>query len=174
MLENASIAVVWVFTHRVPRINFWSKQTYTPCIGCMAAATARRRFPRASDNTSPMGICDPVIITGFSIPASIKLSIEAVYAIVSVPWVMTMPSQVCNASCTAFASTHHSSGCMLLESKRNTSLGSTSQENWMSAINSRALSVGRYPASLRVQAIVPPVASNTIRFLIAISPFRFT
>ena len=63
-------------------------------LGVMAAATCRAvmRFSSPSVRTSPMGNWLPVMITGLCRFSSMKLSADAVNAIVSVPWSTTKPS----------------------------------------------------------------------------------
>ena len=51
------------------------------------------RFSFPSVRNVPMGSCEPVRITGFARFSSMKLSADAVYAIVSVPCRMTKPSK---------------------------------------------------------------------------------
>ena len=81
---------------------------------------------------------------------------------VSVPWVMTTPSQVLSASCAARASARHSSGCTLLESRVNTSRARTDSGAAGPSMRSRsaAPSVGSRPFLPGVHAMVPPVASK--------------
>ncbi len=50
------------------------------------------RFSFPSVRSMPMGSCEPVKITGLLRFSSMKLSAEAVYDIVSVPWSTTKPS----------------------------------------------------------------------------------
>ena len=56
------------------------------------AASAVARFDCASESGKPIGICEPVKTTGLSRFCSMKVIIEAVYAIVSVPCRITIPS----------------------------------------------------------------------------------
>ena len=49
------------------------------------------RFSFPSVRSTPIGSCEPVRITGLSSPSNMKLSADAVYAIVSVPCRMTNP-----------------------------------------------------------------------------------
>ena len=59
---------------------------------------------------SPSGRCEPVSTTGLSSPVSANDSADAVYAIVSVPWMTTTPSCAARAAATSSASALHSSG----------------------------------------------------------------
>ncbi len=60
----------------------------------VAAAICRAvmRFSSPSVRTSPIGSCEPVMITGLSRWASMNERAEAVKAMVSVPWSTTNPS----------------------------------------------------------------------------------
>lgn len=74
---------------RVERGREWSGAHTGTCDAIMIDAI---RFRLASLNGSLMGMIDPVRITAFPSPSSMKERAEAVYAIVSVPWMMTKPS----------------------------------------------------------------------------------
>ena len=57
-----------------------------------------------------MGIWLPVSTTGRSMPGSMNVSAEAVYAMVSVPWVITTPSNGARILYMHSAISAHSSG----------------------------------------------------------------
>ena len=110
MDSKALSEVVRVFTARQPFITASPKAIYTPPVSSLAAIMALCRFLRPSESGLTMGYWEPVSTTGISISLSIKESIDAVYAIVSVPWVITMPEQLSRAFITALAICCHSSG----------------------------------------------------------------
>ena len=94
MKPSAFILVV-----RLPRIRRFSKKMHTSgTAGSPAALRAAAismdvsRFSLPSVRNCPMGNCAPVMTTGLPRFSSMKLSAEAVKAMVSVPCSTTKPS----------------------------------------------------------------------------------
>ena len=131
------------------------------------------RFLRPSESGLTMGYWEPVSTTGISISLSIKESIDAVYAIVSVPWVITMPEQLSRAFITALAICCHSSGCMFELSIWNRSVYSILCPPGTYSSSSFAPSPGISPLGEGTHAMVPPVAMICSFFIVTASEMKF-
>ena len=99
--RNALKFSAFIFVVRFPRNRWFSKKMHTSGtiavpFGCLAAAISMEviRFSFQSVRNMPMGSWLPVRITGLLRFSSMKLSAEAVYAMVSVPCRMTNPSKL--------------------------------------------------------------------------------
>ena len=128
-----------------------------------ASINALSRFSRPSVRGMPIGNWDPVKITGFRRPSSMKLKAEAVYAMVSVPWSTTKPSKRSMHSMTVDAMPRQCLGATsLLSMGVSNDTASTRMPAWSSSgtcLDTWLKSKGtRAPLTLsRTMPTVPPV-----------------
>ena len=123
--RKASNALEFTFVERLPLSSWELKKMLTsgtmalPRMSLAAAiSTADTRFSLPSVRGEPMGSWLPVKITGLCRWSSMKLSTDALYAMVSVPWSTMKPSYSEYFALMSSASSTHMAGSTSDESIR--------------------------------------------------------